>query len=110
MFVLTLDPMNKRINIVLPAATLQTINRLAKPGMRSKFIKTAVDHYITNRSTEALRAQLEHAAVRDQDLDREIAEDWFAVDKEAWQRLNTPKQNKSSRSAAKSTSQRSTRR
>src|SRR5438552_15506360 len=77
--------MSKRINIVLPTATIQTIDRLAKPGMRSKFIKTAVDHYVANRSTEALRAQLERAAVRDQDLDREVAADWFAVDRETCQ-------------------------
>ena len=102
--------MSKRINIVLPTATIQTIDRLAKPGMRSKFIKMAVEHYVANRSTEALRAQLERAAVRDQDLDREVADDWFAVDQEAWQRLDTPKQAKSTRSAAKSTSRRSTRR
>ena len=102
--------MSKRINIVLPTTTIQTIDRLAKPGMRSRFIKTAVDHYVANRSTKALRMQLEHAAVRDQDLDREIAEDWFAVDQEAWQRLDISKQAKSTRSAAKSTSPRSTRR
>jgi len=46
--------MSKRINIVLPTAIIQTIDRLAKPGMRSRFIKTAVDHYVANRSTEAL--------------------------------------------------------
>ena len=103
--------MSKRINIVLPAATIQTIDRLAKPGMRSKFINSAVQHYVAHRSTEALRMQLERAAVRDRDLDREIAEDWFAVDQEAWQRLDTPEQaRRTSRSAAKSTSRRSTRR
>jgi CopG family transcriptional regulator/antitoxin EndoAI len=101
--------MSKRINIVLPTATIQTIDRLAKPGMRSKFIKTAVEHYVANKSTEALRAQLERAAVRDRDLDREIAEDWFAVDQEAWQKLDNPKA-QSIPSAAKSTSRRSTRR
>src|SRR5438105_3011582 len=102
--------MSRRINIVLPTATIQTIDRLAKPGMRSRFIKMAVDHYVANRSTEALRAQLERAAVRDQDLDREITDDWFAVDEEAWQRLDTSKQAKSSPIAGKSTSRRSTRR
>jgi metal-responsive CopG/Arc/MetJ family transcriptional regulator len=60
--------MSKRINIVLPEATIRTIDRLARPGMRSKFIKAAVEHYVANRSTEALRTRLERAAVRDQDL------------------------------------------
>ena len=103
--------MSKRINIVLPAATIQAIDRLAKPGMRSKFINSAVQHYVAHRSTEALRMQLERAAGRDRDLDREIAEDWFAVDQEAWQKLDIPERGKRpSRSAAKSTSRRSTRR
>jgi len=30
--------MNKRINIVLPETTIRIINRLAKPGHRSRFI------------------------------------------------------------------------
>ena len=101
--------MSKRINIILPIATIQIIDRMAKPGMRSKFINTAVEHYVANRSTQALRAQLERAAIRDQDLDREVSEDWLAVDQQAWQRLDPPKQAKSTRSAAKSTSRRSTR-
>ncbi|MGA2269194.1 MAG: hypothetical protein ABSH44_12065 [Bryobacteraceae bacterium] len=40
---------------------------------------------------KALRAQLERTAVRDRDLDREIAADWFAVDREMWQRLDRSK-------------------
>jgi metal-responsive CopG/Arc/MetJ family transcriptional regulator len=57
--------MSKRINIVLPAHTIKTIDRLAKPGMRSKFIKTAVEYYVADRSLEAIRSQLEQAAVRE---------------------------------------------
>lgn len=84
--------MGKRINIVLPETTIQTIDRMAKPGQRSRFINQAVQHFVANRSAEALRAQLERTAVRDQDLDREIAADWFAVDHETWQQLdNEPK-------------------
>ena len=74
--------MSKRIHIVLPEATVQTIDRMARPGQRSRFINTAVQHYVANRSVEAPRAQLERAAVRD--LDREVAQDWFAVDHETW--------------------------
>ncbi len=79
---LTLIPMSKRINIVLPEATVQTIDRMAKPGQRSRFINTAVQHYVANRSVEAPKAQLGRAAVRDRDLDSEVAADWFAVDHE----------------------------
>jgi CopG family transcriptional regulator/antitoxin EndoAI len=105
-----LIPMSKRINIVLPETTVQAINRLAKPGQRSRFIDTAVQHYVANRSVEALRARLERAAVRDQDLDREVAADWFAVDQQTWQQLEEPKRKPVTRGEEKSTSRRSIRR
>ena len=103
--------MSKRINIVLPEATIQTIDSMAKPSQRSQFINQAVQHFVANRSTVALRAQLERTAVRDQDLDREVAADWFAVDQESWQRLDTPEARRkpASRSGEKSTSRRLTR-
>lgn len=109
---LILNPMSKRINIVLPETTIQTIARMARPGQRSWFINQAVQHYVANRSTEALRAKLERTAVRDRDLDREIAADWFAVDQEIWQRLDEAKasRKRTTRGAGKSTLRRSTRR
>jgi len=103
--------MSKRINIVLPETTIKTIDRMVRHGQRSQFINQAVQHFVSHRSTEALKTQLERAAVRDQDLDREIAADWFAVDEGAWQRLDTQKREKTAtRSAVKSTSRRSTQR
>jgi CopG family transcriptional regulator / antitoxin EndoAI len=102
--------MSKRINIVLPETTIQTIDRMVKAGQRSRFINQAVQHFVSHRSTEALRSQLEHATVRDQDLDREIAGDWLAVDQQAWQTLDTHENKKpTTPGAAKSTSRRSTR-
>jgi hypothetical protein len=98
----------KRINIVLPEATIRTIDRMAVPGERSRFIDQAVRHYVANQSAEALRARLEQATVRDRDLDREIATDWLAVDREIWQRLD--RKESATRSAERSTSSRSTRR
>jgi hypothetical protein len=71
---------SKRINIVLPAGTIRAIDRMVKPGGRSRFIDQAVRHFVTHNNTETLRTQLERAAVRDRDLDQEVAADWFAVD------------------------------
>src|SRR5580704_13489556 len=83
--------LNKRINIVLPEITVRTIDRMAKPGQRSRFIDDAVRHFVANKSAEALRAQLERAAIRDRDLDREITADWSALDQAmdhaSWQKL-----------------------
>jgi CopG family transcriptional regulator / antitoxin EndoAI len=102
--------MSKRINIVLPETTVQTIDRMAKPGQRSRFIDAAVRHYVANRSTEALRARLEHAAVRDQDLEHEVAAEWLAVDKESWKLPDGNRTRSATQGAVKSILLRSTRR
>ena len=74
--------MTKRINVILAENTVRTIDRLSRPGQRSRFIERAVQHYVTTASPEALQERLKQAALRDQDLDVEIASDWFAVDQE----------------------------
>jgi CopG family transcriptional regulator / antitoxin EndoAI len=48
--------MNQRINIVLPASIVQTIDRIAQPGQRSRFIEQAVQYFISHKSGEAVRA------------------------------------------------------
>ena len=104
--------MNRRINIVLPEVTIRTIDRMAKRGERSRFINHAVQHFVANRSVEALRARLEETTIRDRDLERETAADWSAVDNESWQHLDEymPAGTPNSPSAVKSSSRRSNRR
>lgn len=105
--------MSRRLNIILPETTVKTIDRLARPGERSRFIDKAVRHYVSHQSDEALRARMEQTAIRDQDLDRQVAEDWFAVDHEAWQQLDETKPSPAKKitpGVAKSTSRRSTQR
>src|ERR1700704_2248016 len=80
--------MAKRINVILAENTVRTIDRLSRPGQRSRFIERAVQHYVTTASQEALQERLKQAAIRDQDLDLEIASDWFAVDQEQWQQID----------------------
>jgi hypothetical protein len=103
--------MAKRINVILAENTVRTIDRLSRPGQRSRFIERAVQHYVTTASTEALQERLKQAAIRDQDLDVEIARDWFSVDQEQWQKLDgqEKRQKAIGRKEAKSTSRRSTR-
>jgi len=103
--------MAKRINVILPETTLRTIDRLAKPGERSRFIDKAVQHYAATRSQEALRQQLKETAIRDRDIAEEVARDWVAVDTQAWQHLDHDEQPpRATRGGAKSTSRRSTQR
>src|SRR5947199_1864878 len=102
--------MAKRINVILPEATVKTIDRLSRPGQRSRFIERAVQHYVTTASPDALQERLKQAALRDRDLDVEISNDWFAVDQEQWQKLENleSRQPPLGREEEKSTSRRST--
>jgi hypothetical protein len=54
---------------------------------------------------ETLQERLKHAALRDRDLDLEIAGDWFAVELDKHEK----RQPRAGRKEAKSTSRRSTR-
>ncbi len=102
--------MTKRINVILPEETIRTIDRMARPGQRSRFIQSAVLHYVATASPEALQERLKQASLRDRDLDLEIANDWFAVDQEQWQQLeNQERYPAVGRSGVKSTLRRSTR-
>jgi hypothetical protein len=104
--------MARRINVILPEATVRTIDRLSRPRQRSRFIDRAVQHYVATASPEALQERLKQAALRDHDLDLEIASDWFAVDQEQWHRLENQEEPQAAagHEEAKSTSRRSTRR
>ena len=101
----------KRINIILDESTISTIDRLSRPGERSRFIERAVQHYVATASAEALQERLKKAAIRDHDLDLTIADDWADVDLEQWQNLDSQENRRPALGpgAAKSTSRRSTR-
>jgi metal-responsive CopG/Arc/MetJ family transcriptional regulator len=68
--------MTKRINVILPEDTVRTIDRMARPGQRSRFIQYAVQHYVATASPEALQERLKRAAIRDRDLTLEICDFW----------------------------------
>src|SRR5207249_11936710 len=80
--------MRKRVNIVLPDATLKVLDRVAGKGDRSRFISQAVLHYVQTQSAANRRERLKQGAVANTELDLERAEERFAVEQEAWQRLD----------------------
>ena len=103
--------MSKRVNIMLPDQTVRVLDRVAPKGARSRFISQAVLHYVQTQSRANLRERLKQGALANAKLDLEIAEEWFPVEQELWQRLDEEdRPKKPSRNAGKSTSQRSTRR
>jgi CopG family transcriptional regulator/antitoxin EndoAI len=103
--------MSKRVNIMLPDATVRVLERIAPKGDRSRFISQAVLHYVQSQSRANLRERLKQGALANAKADLEIAEEWFPVEQEAWRKLEKEERDrKPSQSAGKSTSRRSTQR
>ena len=81
--------MRRRINITLPEETVRLIDRLAERGDRSRLIDEAVKHFVSVVSRRNLRSRLREGAVRRAQRDLLVAEEWFSLEEEAWQKRRT---------------------
>jgi CopG family transcriptional regulator/antitoxin EndoAI len=88
--------MNKRINVILPEATLAVLDRVAPKGNRSAVIDRAVQHYIKSHSKRNLRELLKQEAQVNAQRDLEMAAEWFPLEEEAWQKTLGRKRTKAS--------------
>lgn len=79
---------HKRLNITLPGETVRLLDRVAAKGNRSRFLNDAVRFYVREVTRSSLRKRLRESAVRRAERDLELAEDWFHLDDEIWQREN----------------------
>lgn len=79
--------MHKRINVTLPEETVALIDRVTQKGDRSNLIDHAVRHYIEDVGKNNLRKRLKEGAIKRAERDRSLAEEWFALDEEAWQKV-----------------------
>ncbi|GAX40354.1 hypothetical protein NIES4075_13190 [Tolypothrix sp. NIES-4075] len=77
--------MYHRINVTLPSETLKQLDEYAPKGDRSRFIHEAIQHYINQIQKDKLRQQLQEGSIRRAERDRNLAEDWFVIEEEAWQ-------------------------
>jgi hypothetical protein len=76
---------NKRINIILPAATVAVLDRVAAKGNRSALIDRAIRHYVNTQSRQSLRERLKQEALANSERDLQMAAEWFPLDEEVWQ-------------------------
>src|ERR1039458_1283761 len=85
---------------------------LTKSTASRRAASRILQHFVANKSAEALRAQVERSAIRDRDLDQNFIADWSALDQASWQQLETSEQQRkpATRDGEKSTSRRSIRR
>ena len=76
--------MHKRVNMTLPEETVRLIDRVAGKGDRSRFVATAVRHFVTEMKRKELRRLLAAGAKERAERDLLIAEEWFPLEEEAW--------------------------
>ena len=78
--------MNKRLNITLPDQTVRLMDRVAGKGRRSSLIDHAVRRYVKEETRASLRKKLTDSYKANAAFDLQLAEEWFPMEEEAWQR------------------------
>jgi CopG family transcriptional regulator/antitoxin EndoAI len=81
----------KRVNVMLPDATMAILDRVAPKGKRSSFISEAVLNYVKTRGQQNLKERLKQGYLANAERDLDIARDWFPLEEEAWQKTLGPK-------------------
>jgi CopG family transcriptional regulator/antitoxin EndoAI len=76
----------KRINVTLSEGTVRLMDRVADKGQRSRLINEAVRRYVEDLGRQRLRKRLKAGALARADRDLALAEKWFTIDEQAWQR------------------------
>ena len=77
--------MNKRINVILPTATITVLDKVAPRGQRSNLIDRAIQFYVKNQSRQNLRERLKQEGLANAERDLAMATEWFPLEEESWQ-------------------------
>jgi len=83
--------MNKRINVILPTATVAVLDKVAAKGNRSALIDRAIRHYVRTEGRRNLRERLKQEAQANAARDLQMAAEWFPLEEEAWQTAQSQK-------------------
>ena len=75
---------HERLNITLPMATVELLDRVTKRGNRSRFIDQVIRELALGRTRTRLRKLLEEEGRVNRDRDLRLAAEWAAVDAETW--------------------------
>jgi CopG family transcriptional regulator/antitoxin EndoAI len=86
--------MNKRINVILPSATVAVLDKVTAKGNRSALIDRAIRHFIKTQSQQKLRERLKQEALTNAERDLQMVAEWFPLEEEAWQLAQGPKERK----------------
>ena len=77
---------HKRLNITLPASTVEMIESVADKGSRSSLIDSAVRLYVKNLRQTSLKQQLKEGAIARAERNLQMAQEWSHLEDEVWQK------------------------
>ena len=79
----------ERVNITLRRDTVGLLSRVTSKGTRSRFIDDAIRERVASLKRARLRKQLEAGYAARAARDLPMVEEWFAVDEDTWERVET---------------------
>jgi CopG family transcriptional regulator/antitoxin EndoAI len=88
------NPVNKRIDIVLPEKTVGVLDRVTRKGARSRFMDRAVLHYVETQGRQNLRERLKEGYRVNAKRDLDIAAGWFPLEEGAWKAFENSSESK----------------
>jgi CopG family transcriptional regulator / antitoxin EndoAI len=74
--------MLQSVNIQLPDEIFHLLDELSSKGDRSSIVTAAIQHYVQFLQKENLREEVKLGAIERSDRDRQLTEDWFALEEE----------------------------
>jgi CopG family transcriptional regulator / antitoxin EndoAI len=77
--------MLQSVNIQLPDEIFHLLDELSSKGDRSSILTAAIQHYVQFFQKENLREEVKLGAIERSDRDRQLTEDWFALEEEVCQ-------------------------
>lgn len=83
--------MRQQLEISLPEDTVRLINQWVKNSNspeeeRNHLIDEAIKWYVTQKQQDILRQQLQEGAIRRAERDLNLAQEWFNLEEETWQK------------------------
>jgi len=76
----------RKITLTFPVDLLEKLRTMVPKRQRSKFIAEATRQAIVEKEREALREELKAGAIARAKEDLAMAEEWFPVEQEVWDR------------------------
>ena len=80
--------MDRKLNITISEATMQLIEETMPQENLEQLINKALNFYIKQNLSENLKEELRIGAIKRAERDLQLAEEWYELEEEAWEKIN----------------------